>query len=150
MNARRVRLADDVDNHVVRRGRLRTVASGPVEDLRGPEPTQPFPTLGRGRRHRNGARAGARRELDGRDPVLPATPRTSTDSPGAKCACSRVKYATGAALPRVTASTDDRRADSATTSSTRATACSTYPPPLPVNARTRGPSHAGRRRCRPP
>ena len=41
-------------------------------------------------------------------PMLPAAPRTSTDSPGAKRAWARPKWATAPELPSVTAPAADR------------------------------------------
>ena len=43
-------------------------------------------------------------------PMPPAAPRTSTDSPGAKRARRRPKWATAPELPSVTASAGDRPA----------------------------------------
>ncbi|WIY00030.1 hypothetical protein QRX60_39180 [Amycolatopsis mongoliensis] len=57
-------------------------------------------------------------------PMPPAAPRTSTDSPGAKWAWRRPKWATAPELPSVTASTADVAAGSGTSVSAGATACS--------------------------
>ncbi len=75
-------------------------------------------------------------------PMLPAAPRTSTVSPGAKWAFRRAKWATSPEPPSVTASAPVSLSGSARTSSTRATACPAYPPDSPVNAHTRRPVHA--------
>ena len=57
-------------------------------------------------------------------PMPPAAPRTSTDSPGAKWAWRRPKWATAPEVPSVTASAADRPAGRGTSDSAGAIACS--------------------------